>query len=136
MIVRQFRESGIAEFRGFLAQCRTNPSTPPPLSLLEDDAHTEVLRPPMVVAPQQFPTKADAASYLAQVLAPLPDHEVALNAGLWTWLSLYYFDEVCRLKQGKRAVTNDYSYVFEPKVSYHYYRHLLFIAWRVLKVEP
>lgn len=31
---------------------------------------------------------------------------------------------------------NDYHYIFEPKNSRHFYRHLLFISWRVLMIAP
>ena len=31
---------------------------------------------------------------------------------------------------------NDYHYVFEPQNALHYYRHLLFIGWRVLRIAP
>jgi hypothetical protein len=136
MLVRQFSESGIQEFRAFLAQARIAPATPVPRQLLEDNQHTLVLTPHMVVEPKDFPTRRTAAEYLSSVLSPLPENEIAQNAGLWTWLGLFFFDQVCAVKSGQRVVTNDYSYVFEPKNSRHYYRHLLFVAWRVLRVAP
>ncbi|MFH1923831.1 MAG: hypothetical protein ABIP48_28565, partial [Planctomycetota bacterium] len=67
---------------------------------------------------------------------PLPEHEVAENAGLWTWLTLLFFDDVCPAQKGHRTVKNDYCYVFEPKNARHFYRHLLFIAWKVQSIAP
>ena len=61
---------------------------------------------------------------------------MAANAGLWTWLTLYFFDEVCPPADGYHVLKNDYYYVFEPKNSRHFYRHLLFIAWRALCISP
>lgn len=137
MIVRQFRESGMDAFRAFLGQARQESTTPLPLHLLEDNAFSEAIVPIVRVDPQNFATRREAAEYLQRILAPLPEHEVTLNAGLWTWLSLFYFDQVCPIRKGKRTLTkNDYTYVFEPKNSRHYYRHLLFTAWRVLQVAP
>ncbi|MFH1923922.1 MAG: hypothetical protein ABIP48_29025 [Planctomycetota bacterium] len=46
----------------------------------------------------------------------MPEHEVANNAGLWTWLTLLFFDDVCPVQNGQRKVKNDYCYVFEPKI--------------------
>lgn len=134
MIVRQFRDHGIKAFRDFLAACRENYATPVPRAMLEDDSLTEPLPVSVEVTPRRLLTKADAANYLASVLKPMSIHEVEENAGLWTWLTLFFFDEVCPERAGRRSVKNDYHYVFEPKNSRHFYRHLLFISWRVLRV--
>src|SRR5688572_16305617 len=134
MIVRSFNANGIETFRRFLAECRQNPSAAVPRSLLSEEALTDAVLPQIDVTPQRFGTKADAARYLVDLLEPLSEHEVLEDAGLWTWLTLYFFDEVCPARDGKRDVKNDYTYVFEPKSVRHFYRHLLFIAWRALKL--
>ena len=129
MIVREFNALGTAAFKTFLAECRNNPKTHLPRDLLEDDSLTRSLTAELSVEPTRFGPRKEAADYLTALLAPLPEDEVAQNAGLWTWLSLFFFDEVCPLRAGKRTVRNDYTYVFEAKHSRHFYRHLLFIAW-------
>ncbi len=136
MILRQFNESGIEEFRRFLTTCRERPDTALPNNLLEDPAYSQAISPAIEVERRQFKTKGDAARYFQEILAPLDDQEVSRNSGLWTWLSLLLFDEVCPRKSGKRAVRNDYSYIYEPNNMRHFYRHLLFIAWKVLQVAP
>lgn len=134
MIVRTFREAGIMAFREFLAAGRNDPATPVPEHLLEDDTVTEVIRPTVEVAQLRLPTKGDAAAYMASVLGSLSDQEVAENDGLWTWLTLYFFDEVCPPRGGRRSVKNDYHYVFEHKNSRHFYRHLLFVSWQIRRI--
>ena len=42
----------------------------------------------------------------------------------------------CRDGNGNRTVRNDYTYIYMPDESRYYYRHLLFIAWRVKHVAP
>jgi hypothetical protein len=129
LIVREFTSSGITAFKTFLAECRVHPQMPVPRGLLEDDSLAKRLSADLTVERRHFGPRKEAADYLTALLNPLPEDEVAQNAGLWTWLSLYYFDEVCPLRSGKRTVRNDYSYVFAPKHSRRFYRHLLFIAW-------
>ena len=136
MLVRQFGQPGIEAFRAFLASCREDPETAIPNDLLYDDALSSAVRPPLTVEPRNFNERADAAEYLGEVLSPLPEYDVANNAGLWSWLTLFYFDEVCPVRDGKRRVKNDYYYIFDPKNSRHVYRHLLFIAWRVRCIAP
>jgi hypothetical protein len=134
MILRQFNEQGIAAMRRFLAACRDDPTTPVPRHLLEDDALAQRVSPEIVVQPRHFPTRRDAAEYLTALLEPLPADEVARNAGLWTWLSLYYFDEVCPVRDGQRRVKKQYYYVFEATNARRYYLHLLFIGWHARRV--
>lgn len=129
MIVREFNAIGIAACKSFLADCRIHPQMPFPRDLLEDDSLTKRISAELTVEPTRFGPRREAADYLTTLLAPLPEDEIAQNAGLWTWLSLFFFDEVCPYRAGQRTVRNDYSYVFEPKHSRHFYRHLLFIAW-------
>ncbi|QDU28887.1 hypothetical protein ETAA8_39930 [Anatilimnocola aggregata] len=136
MIARQFNAAGLAAFRGYLAECRIEPARAVPQTLLVDPAFSDPTTSPVHVEPRQFRTRQVAAEYLHQVLSPISDHDLLANAGLWSWLSLYYFDQVCPIVMGIRQVTNDYSYVFEPKNPRHFYRHLLFIAWRVKNMAP
>ncbi|NLS93916.1 MAG: hypothetical protein GXX96_17275 [Planctomycetaceae bacterium] len=136
MNIRQFRDSGIEAFRSFLAECRSTPNKPVPAELLEDDAHTLRIEPPIAVGSKHFVERGDAAEYLRETLSPLPDHEVAGNAGLWTWLTLFFFDQVCPDYGAGRIVKNDYHYIFEPKNPRHFYRHLLYIAWKVRVASP
>jgi hypothetical protein len=51
-------------------------------------------------------------------------------------LTLFYFDEVCPPRVGNRVVRNDYHYIFEPNNQRHFYRHLLFLAWRIARLAP
>lgn len=136
MIVRQFNDDGIAVFRQFLSIARNDSTLSVPSELLKDSRLTQIVAPELSVEPRQMITKSDAATYLRHVLEPISDRDVAVNAGLWTWLALFYFDEVCPTRNGQRTVKNDYHYVFEPKNSRHFYRHLLFVSWRVAQVAP
>lgn len=134
MNARQFNDEGIRQFRQFLAVCRENPRAKLPRELLEDSRLSTAVAPGVDVQPSALPKREDAARLLTQLLEPLGDKAVAQNAGLWTWLSLFFFDQVCPAAGGQRHVKNDYHYVYEPLNPRHSYRHLLFIAWRVQKV--
>lgn len=133
MIARTFTDDGLREFRVWLAAARRDATLELP-GILEDDRLAKILDPSVVVEPVRLPTKRDAASYLRRALAPLPEDDVAKDAGLWTWLSLFFFDEVCPRRDGRRRVRNDYYYVFEPDNPRHYYRHLLFVSWNVQRL--
>jgi len=136
MILRQFNADGIEAFRAFLAECRDKPNTRVPTELLEDYRLTQLVVPPVEIEKRRLVKKADAATYLAKVLEQIPETHVANNVGLWAWLTLFFFDDVCPTANGTRAVKNDYCYIYEPRNSRHFYRHLLFVPWRILRIAP
>jgi hypothetical protein len=132
--LRQFNAAGIQTFRNYVAAARENPALPPPWDLLLDDQYSLVVSPQIVLEPREFRLRADAAHYFKEVLAPLEEINLLKNAGLWTWLTLYYFDEVAPEVEGRRSLKNDYHYIYEPKASHHYIKHLLFLSWRIISI--
>lgn len=136
MKLRRFNQSGVDAFRRRLSELRQAPAPAAPLELLEDERLTEVVVPEVQIEGSVFETRREAANYLSMVLQCLRPEQVAADAGLWTWLSLLFFDSVCPVVDGQRGVRNDYHYIFEPRNSRHFYRHLLFIAWQILRLAP
>ncbi len=106
------------------------------MDLLTNSDFTDVHSPRIDVDLIGFATKREAAVYLNKLFGGLSKQDLLNDAGLWTWLSLFYFDVVCPKQSGERKVRNDYTYIFEPKSSRHFYRHLLFVSWRILDIAP
>ena len=136
MELRRFNSKGIETFREALAVCRDNPTAEFPKDFLSSDELTSVVAPNIEVQLQPFRTKRDAAEYFHKILGPIPKQVLLDDSGLWTWLSLFYFDVVCPQQNGLRKVRNDYTYVYEAGNMRHYYRNLLFVSWRILDVAP
>lgn len=129
MIVRQFNARGIEAFQAFLDEARNNHSLSPPTQLLNDPTLTEPVSPTIRVESRKFTLRREAADYFTELLQPLSPNLVKQSSGLWTWLTLFFFDEVCPPIDGKRTVRNDYRYIFYANNSQLFYRHLLFISW-------
>lgn len=136
MRVRAFNPTGIKAFSEWLELCRKDPATPLYSNLLEDGSLTNPIYPLCDAPASTLALKRDAAVYLRDVLSPLNDAMVAKDAGLWTWLTLRYFDSVCPVVDGLRNVKNDYYYVFEPNNARHSYRHLLSVSWQIQRIAP
>ena len=136
MKLRRFNSEGLQTFREFLASCRRQPDTEVPLGLLENNSFTEVVESATPVSRIQFETKGEVARYLDSVLKPIPPDELLHDGGMWSWLALLFFESVCPTEEGQRVVKNDYHYIFEPHNVRHFYRHLLFVSWRVLQLAP
>lgn len=134
MIVRQLTPAGLGQFSDDLAGRRSNPDaqTDPPTHLLTGKTAT-ALSVTLDAKPRTFADRRDAAEYLHRLLEPLPAGEVVANAGLWSWLARYYFDQLCQARAGLRVVKNGYYYLYDPASGLYPYRHLLFAAcqsWR------
>jgi hypothetical protein len=136
MRLRRFNNKGVDRFREYLRLAREDATASVQWDLLQDPSLTEEVHPPAEVDAISFQTKREAATYLHKVLREIPKQIVIEDQGLWTWLSLYFFDSICPKRDGKRAIRNDYTYIYEPKNTRHFYRHLLFISWRILDIAP
>jgi hypothetical protein len=136
MRLRQFNKTGIEAFGKFLASCREAPTESVPTDLIESDEHTTLVSHEIEVEPRNFSSRRAAADYFHNVLSPLSADVVRKDAGMWTWLSLFYFDQICPIVNGNRTVRNDYTYIYMPDESRYFYRHLLFIAWQVVRIAP
>lgn len=136
MQLRKFNNAGIDAFQRFLAAYRENPREAVPVTLLESEDHSLLVPNKIEVEAREFSSRRDAANYFHEVLAPLSPDTIRKDAGMWTWLSLFYFDQVCPASNGSRKVRNDYTYIYMPDESRYFYRHLLFIAWQVKQLAP
>ncbi|QDV45813.1 hypothetical protein Enr13x_57160 [Stieleria neptunia] len=136
MHVRRFNPSGIEAFRKFLRTCRDAPSTPTPWELLESDEFTSLTTETIEIDSRSFDSRREAAEYLHAKLGIIRAESLRYDAGLWTWLSLFYFDQICPAVAGNRKVRNDYTYIYMPRESRYFYRHLLFVSWYVQHIAP
>ena len=78
----------------------------------------------------------EAARYLDAVLAGVTGCDVERDIGLWTWLTLLYFDEVCpKDGNGRRKVYDRARYVPAVTNFRKSYRHLLAGPYRVFRAH-
>lgn len=55
------------------------------------------------------------------------------DRGLWTWLALYYFEQLSPTNsEGQRRLSKQYSYILSTDYR-HYYRHLVRMAWQLVR---
>jgi len=134
--VRQFTDVGIQRFSEFLMSLRAETPIPLPLELLTDETCTAEIAGDASLERKQFATKYEAGAYLVEQLRGLPRVEVDENSGLWNWLTLYYFDQVCPADQnGVRHPRQDALYLM-PTGTRDYrrrYRHLLASAYDLVR---
>jgi len=135
MKLRRLREEGIRRFDDYLDLLKINPSAPPPVEILTDETTSEEVAR-IEVTPQPLGTRFVAGQWLHGVLEQTRLRDTARDKGLWAWLSLLFFDEVCpadgrgHRKPGERA-----RHIPDPTNFQRYYRHLLAGPWRVYRTH-
>jgi hypothetical protein len=131
--LRSLNERGIDQFRGFLQQIREGAEFRASPAILYVDDYTTRLPRTIDVEPRTFANKMAAAEYLTPRVAQLPGF--ADDIGLWSWLALFYFDQLSPLDAaGQRRPREDYHYIPEHG-GWRNDRHLLAAPCKLLLVH-
>lgn len=134
MKIRKLTDNGIERFRDYLAELRQGSKTPPPAGLLENPECSTPFAGDPEVEPRTFGTRLDLAQYLDQVLDGIFNGGLPEDIHLWSWLSLYFFDQVCPVEEnGLRKPGRDYRHILEPGYP-NGHRHLLAGAYLVYSI--
>ena len=133
LLMRALNSVGIDHFRAYLARLRSGAVADPPRDLLADSNYSSELPVALDVAPRQFSSRFVLGRYLCDLFRPMRIEDVEGNVGLWAWMSLAFFSQVCPAgKDGSRRPGQDYRHI--PDFSYRYnYRHLLYGAYAVYR---
>ncbi|MBV8391063.1 MAG: hypothetical protein JO080_14755 [Mucilaginibacter sp.] len=126
--VRQFNDNGIELFKQFLYNAKfNNDNSDFSREILYNEKYTEFLSEDFHITDVKFNTKLDAAKYFTDELNLVKNKHYYYNQKLWTWLSAFYFDQVCPVESdGKRKVGQEARYILQnPRNYLTYYRHLL-----------
>lgn len=134
--LRELTAAGIERARAFLARLREHPDAErtPPDDLLFSDRYSRPFdrSAGITVEPRVFHTRRDVGEYLSPLLAPAW-RRVLADAGIWSWLGMYYFTDTVRVKDGQVQITYDEEFLFLKGGRSEQYRsrHWLWSSWRL-----
>ena len=132
--IRKFSDEGIDQFRNYLAELREGPTSPPPFHILNDPVTSEPISDDVQIENRNFETRLDLARYLDFTLTNIESDSIETDVHLWSWLSLFYFDQACPIqKDGVRRPGRDYRHILEPGYP-NGHRHLLCGPYMVYSV--
>jgi len=134
MKIRKLTDNGIERLRDYLAELRQGSKSLPPASLLEDGEFSTPFKGDSEVELRIFNNRLELAQYLDQTLDGIFNDNLQNDVHLWSWLSLYFFDQVCPVEEnGLRKPGRDYRHILEPGYP-NGHRHLLAGAYLVYSV--
>jgi hypothetical protein len=123
--VKSLNEAGMGAFREYLGRLRENPAEDIPYEFLNQTEYVSEIRGYAEVDTcYLLGTRWAAGQFLVELLRDVDGHEYS-NSGLWAWLSLAFFGQLCPIyAQGKNTVGEEACYI--PSTDYkNYYRHKL-----------
>ena len=125
-LVRCLTESGIDEFRAYLVANNGVSDAQPPTWLLSDPVHSRNFdNADVSVERRGFSSRYDFAQYIDEQVR-VSGYEVTLEApGLWEWLTLFYFDIVCPIRNGGARKIGDVQRYIPVVAIQSHYLHLL-----------
>lgn len=125
MNLRRLDDRGIDRFTDFLQSLKTDAPLPYPSALLTDPEATREVYPSITVDHRTFGNRFRVAEYLFGLFRDAGLTDVERDPGLWAWLSLFYFEELCPAsRSGRRKPGEHARWILNPS-GRRYYRHLL-----------
>lgn len=133
--IRVLNAEGSLKFVEYLNALRGNASMAPPFEILTDGRFSDPFEPSVSIEPRSFASAYEIGVYMIEVLAACEDRLISRNHSLWSWLALFYFDQLCKPDaSGNRKPLEDAVYVLEERFSFRrYYRHAIRTPWMAVK---
>ena len=130
-LVRVLNDEGNRIFREYLDRLRAGATETPPKGLLTSALTSDPFEPEVSVDDGPFASREQLGRYLVERFAVAETRVISRNAGLWNWLALFYFDDLCPANaSGNRKPLAPSHYVLEGQFAHNrYYRHLVRFVW-------
>jgi hypothetical protein len=123
--------AGIAEMNGWLDAIHGQPPLAVPAEFFVAGRLAEQTGYGSEIEPREFSSRFEWAEYINQKLSGVPDSRLQADTGLWSWLTLVYFDLVAPPSSTQRKLGQRARYVPTGTDFRTYYRHLLAGPWQI-----
>ncbi len=132
--LRKLNKKGIEVFQIYINELNKGKKESSLFPILYDKNYSTSIDPTIEIENILFSTRLDAARYFSKIFSSLNSQQVSIDVGLWSWLSLFYFDQVCPVdKAGMRYPGRGYRHILEPGYRFGH-RHLLGGAYLVFVI--
>lgn len=128
--LRAINETGIEQFKNYIELLRDGSTDPPPIENLSSDAFSDEFEPRIEISGDSFSTRLDMGRYLQDCLNHVDRNIIVNLPGLWSWLSLFWFDQLCPEIDGRRRVRETARYICSMDYT-DYYRHYVASSWDI-----
>lgn len=125
MNLKRLNEKGVFHFIDFLNSLTSEMPLPYPSELLTSSEFTTDINPTTELEQRTFGSRFAVAGYLFNHFKNYDLPNIERDRGLWAWLSLFYFEELCPVDaRGRRKPGEQARWILNTS-GRRYYRHLL-----------
>lgn len=129
---RRLNERGLEAFQHHIQELRNGGKLPTPTHLLTDLRYSEAIDIDCRVEQRNFETRFELGQYLTEALKDTPPQAIMGDTGFWSWLALYWFDQLCPpLENGTRKPSKPYNYILSRNYN-HRPRHAVYTTWMLV----
>lgn len=131
-LLRRLNQKGLQGFADFLQSFKTDAPHGVPVDILTSAQTSDDIGIDITMEPQVFGSRLEAAKYLDKKLSDSGLRKVEDDTGLWAWLALFYFEQLCPpVARGQRKPGELARWIPEVTNYQRYYRHLLAGPYRI-----
>lgn len=123
--LRRLNDDGLAIFKNYIDQRKSNSKPLPVDAILFDDRFSEEIGDEIVIEKQIFRTRYDMGNYLKELFDKVDMQQYLGDSGFWSWIALFWFDTLCPLGKKPSAIHN---YILSSNYN-HRPRHAIFTTW-------
>lgn len=139
MKLRRLNEAGIERFSDYIDSLFSDAPEGWPEELLTEIGLTDPVAN-VEIEHRGFSTRLELASYLDEHLSAAKDIHIEKDVGIWAWLALFYFREICPVdRDGNMTPGAKARWIPESADFRRYYRHLLagpYLIFRAHRDNP
>lgn len=129
---RRLNEKGLKFFQDYIGRIASGEKSDPPFAILTGDDWSEPVDFTVEVGDRTFATRYEMGEYLMELLRDINPQDIISDTGLWSWLALLWFDQLCPAKaDGSRKPSKPYNYILSPNYN-HRPRHALRTTWQLV----
>lgn len=129
---RRLNEEGLEAFQNHIQELANGAKLVTPVHLLTDPRYSESIDTDIGVEQREFETRFDLGRYMSDALKNIPSQAVMGDTGFWSWLALYWFDQLCPPQEnGTRKPSKPYNYILSRNYN-HRPRHAVYTTWMLV----
>lgn len=131
--IRRLNERGIEVFGMHIHELSQGNKLDTPIHILTDDRYSEAIEYELNVEQRDFDTRYEMGGYLVEVLSEVNIQKLLGEQGIWSWLALYWFDQLCpAAASGSRKPSKSYNYILSTNYN-HRPRHAVYMTWLLVE---
>jgi len=131
MKLRKLNEQGVEVFRDYINDLRSGADQNIPNYLLDSDEYSEDIQFELEITKPEFKSRLEMGVYLVDLFDGLNITPYIGDVGFWSWLALYWFEQLCSEKEGKLNPSMDYNYILSKNFR-HRPRHAVYMTWQLV----